>query len=167
MFSMTQGFLTGIPIVIVTRDIPEAFYLTLTFLLFALCMVILLLIFVPKIWMHGRYKQMSPAEQQKAMAVSIRQSVASRELSAQQFGSSVFRTAIKKEQAAKAQNKPNDGAAQIPPIQLIAEGDASSSNPSSSAASGAFVEKISDDAPSKKASYLEDIVDTDTDVHQA
>lgn len=72
IFSMCQGFLTGIPIVAVAKDIPEAFYLVLTFLIFIICMVILLLIFIPKILMQRRYTNMTAAEQRKAMAVSVR-----------------------------------------------------------------------------------------------
>ena len=56
----------------VTKDIPEAFYLVLTFLLFVICMVVLLLIFLPKILMHREYSQMSEADQKKAMAASVR-----------------------------------------------------------------------------------------------
>jgi hypothetical protein len=72
VFSMSQGFLTGIPIVAIAKDIPEAFYLILTFLLFVVCMVVLMLIFLPKIFMHRRYDRLSIKEQRKAMAVSVR-----------------------------------------------------------------------------------------------
>jgi hypothetical protein len=71
---MCQAFLTGIPIVVVVREIPEAFYLVLTFLIFVLCMVILLLIFLPKIFMHRTYAGMSEAEQSRVLASSIRKS---------------------------------------------------------------------------------------------
>jgi hypothetical protein len=71
---MCQAFLTGIPIVVVVREIPEAFYLVLTFLIFALCMVILLLIFLPKIFMQRSYAGMSEAEQARVLASSIRKS---------------------------------------------------------------------------------------------
>jgi hypothetical protein len=74
VFSMSQAFLTGIPIVTVVRDIPEAFYMVLTFLLFFLCMVILLLIFLPKFFMQRVYASMSQADQRKMMATSVRQS---------------------------------------------------------------------------------------------
>ena len=74
VFSMAQGFLTGIPIVAVARDIPEAFYLILTFLIFVICMVVLTLIFLPKILMQRRYGLMTPAEQKRSMAISVRQS---------------------------------------------------------------------------------------------
>jgi competence protein ComGC len=74
VFSMSQAFLTGIPIVVVVREIPQAFYLVLTFLIFLLCTVILLLIFLPKIFKQRAYAGMSQADQRKAMALSVRKS---------------------------------------------------------------------------------------------
>ena len=40
VFSLTQGFLTGLPIVAVASDTPKTFYLILTFLVFGVCMVV-------------------------------------------------------------------------------------------------------------------------------
>ena len=75
VFSMSQGFLTGIPIVVaVAQEDPKTFYLTLTLLLFVICMAVLLLIFLPKVIIHARYRNMTPAEQKKAMAASVRSS---------------------------------------------------------------------------------------------
>ena len=75
VFSMSQGFLTGIPIVVaVAQEDPRTFYLTLTLLLFVICMAVLLLIFLPKVIIHARYRNMTPAEQKKAMAASVRSS---------------------------------------------------------------------------------------------
>jgi competence protein ComGC len=74
VFSMSQAFLTGIPIVAVVREIPQAFYLVLTFLIFLLCMVILLLIFLPKIFKQRAYAGMSQADQRKSMSMSAQQS---------------------------------------------------------------------------------------------
>lgn len=74
VFSLAQAFVTGIPIVVVVKDIPEAFYLVLTFLIFILSMVILLLIFLPKVFMQRKYNSMSEVEQRRALAVSIRSS---------------------------------------------------------------------------------------------
>jgi len=48
VFSMSQGALTGIPVVVVTKDTAKAFYLVLTFLIFVACTVVLSLIFLPK-----------------------------------------------------------------------------------------------------------------------
>jgi hypothetical protein len=74
VFSMSQAFLTGIPIVAVVRDIPEAFYLVLTFLIIVLCMVTLLLIFLPKVFMQRAYAGASAADQRRMMAESVRKS---------------------------------------------------------------------------------------------
>lgn len=59
VFMMAQAFLSGIPVVAVVRDIPEAFYLVLTFVIFVLCMVILLLVFLPKMIIRVQYAGMS------------------------------------------------------------------------------------------------------------
>lgn len=72
VFSLTQAFLTGLPIVAVARETPRTFYLILTVLVFGVCMVVLSLIFVPKILMQRRYGKMSDKEQKEAMMVSVR-----------------------------------------------------------------------------------------------
>jgi hypothetical protein len=74
VFSISQAFLTGIPIVALVRDIPETFYVVLTLLIFVLCMVILLLIFLPKFLMERVYANMSAADRRKMMAMSVRKS---------------------------------------------------------------------------------------------
>ena len=71
--SMFQAFLTGIPIVVVVRDMPEAYYLVMTFMIFVLCMAVLLLIFLPKYFSHRAYTKLSPSDQRKVlMARSVR-----------------------------------------------------------------------------------------------
>lgn len=72
IFSLTQGFLTGLPTVAVARDNPETFFLTLTVLVFGVCMVVLSLIFIPKMLMQRRYGKLTISEQNKAMMVSVR-----------------------------------------------------------------------------------------------
>jgi hypothetical protein len=64
----------------------------LTFLLFVVCMVVLGLIFLPKMLMQHRYGKMSVAEQTKAMTVSVRLS-ARMHGSAPGLGSTAFRKA--------------------------------------------------------------------------
>jgi competence protein ComGC len=71
---MVQAFLTGIPIVAIVRDIPEAFYLVLTFLIFILSMILLLLIFFPKMTMQRRYSKMPMSAQRKHLKQSVRNS---------------------------------------------------------------------------------------------
>jgi hypothetical protein len=72
VFSLTQGFLTGLPIVAVARDTPETFYLILTVLMFGVCAVVLSLIFIPKMMMQRRYGRMTASQQNKAMLASVR-----------------------------------------------------------------------------------------------
>mmetsp|Transcript_42300 Transcript_42300/g.101851 ORF Transcript_42300/g.101851 Transcript_42300/m.101851 type:complete len:984 (+) Transcript_42300:2049-5000(+) len=74
VFSMTQAFLTGIPIVAIVREIPEAFYLVLTFLIFILSVILLALIFIPKMSMQHIYSKMSVATQRRHLKQSVRQS---------------------------------------------------------------------------------------------
>jgi len=80
--SILQTFLTGIPVVAVVRDMPVAFYLVMTFVIFALAMVILLFTFVPKINHQRQFLRMSKSEQMRVISGSIRKHVrqSSREL---------------------------------------------------------------------------------------
>jgi hypothetical protein len=48
-----------------------AFYMVLTFLIFILCMVILMLIFLPKMVMQRKYAGLSKGEQKKLMSLAI------------------------------------------------------------------------------------------------
>lgn len=74
IFSMCQAFMTGIPIIAVVKDIPEAFYLVTVFLIFMLCMVVLSLVFVPKIRIQYLYAKLPLVEQRKLLAISVRKS---------------------------------------------------------------------------------------------
>eukprot|EP00529_Nitzschia_sp_RCC80_P004246 CAMPEP_0113468774 /NCGR_PEP_ID=MMETSP0014_2-20120614/15537_1 /TAXON_ID=2857 /ORGANISM="Nitzschia sp." /LENGTH=918 /DNA_ID=CAMNT_0000361191 /DNA_START=255 /DNA_END=3008 /DNA_ORIENTATION=- /assembly_acc=CAM_ASM_000159 len=69
--SMCQAFLTGIPIVAMVRNTPEAYYLLVTFLIFLLSMVVLLLIFLPKMLMQWKYSRLPKSEQRKMMTLAI------------------------------------------------------------------------------------------------
>jgi hypothetical protein len=92
VFSLTQGFLTGLPIVAVARDTPETFYLILTILVFSVCAVVLSLIFIPKMMMQRRYGRMTKSQQNKAMLVSVRLSARMDE-DGPGLGSMAFRSA--------------------------------------------------------------------------
>jgi len=76
IYTLVQAFLSGIPIVIIVREIPIVYYLVLTFLIFLLCMAIIVFIFVPKISLQNKYKGMSPRDQQNEMAQKLRKSMA-------------------------------------------------------------------------------------------
>ena len=69
-----QGFVTGIPVVVIVRDMPEAFYLVLTLEIFLLSMAVLVVIFVPKALMDYKYSNLSEKEQKRYMADCIRKS---------------------------------------------------------------------------------------------
>jgi len=72
VFSLFQALVTGIPVVTVVRDLPQAFYLVLTFTIFALSTAILMLIFLPKISLQKKYSEMSETEQQRELRGSLR-----------------------------------------------------------------------------------------------
>jgi ABC-type sugar transport system substrate-binding protein len=74
MSSLFQGFLTGIPILVIVKDTPKAFYIVLTLTIFLLCMAVLLLIFLPKVVLQREYSTMTEAEQKRVMAEGIKQS---------------------------------------------------------------------------------------------
>jgi hypothetical protein len=78
VFAMAQGFLTGLPIVFVAKDVPAAFHPVTTFLVFAVPLVVLFLILLPEIKLHWNYAKMS-ATQKKAMAVSAKLSATTSE----------------------------------------------------------------------------------------
>lgn len=69
--SIFQTFLSGIPLVFVVRDIPEAFYLITVFMIFLLCMVVLAFIFLPKILKQISFAKLTPSQQQSILKKSI------------------------------------------------------------------------------------------------
>jgi len=103
--SLFQAFSTGIPVVVVVRDLPVSYYLVLTIMIFVLCMGILALIFLPKVMMHRNYSEMTPVEQNRKIARIIRESSqrlsinAERQKSSRNWGSTQF----------SSSNKLNDG----------------------------------------------------------
>lgn len=77
VFSLCQAFMTGIPIIAVVKDIPEAFYLVTVFLIFMLCLVVLSLVFLPKVKIQRKYAKLPPSEQRKMLAISVKKSALS------------------------------------------------------------------------------------------
>jgi hypothetical protein len=73
--SILQTFLTGIPVVAVVRDLPEAFYLITTFMIFVLSVVVLLFMFVPKMVKQYQFSRLTRKEQMIAIRTSIRKTV--------------------------------------------------------------------------------------------
>ncbi|GAX15871.1 hypothetical protein FisN_2Lh399 [Fistulifera solaris] len=72
VFSLFQAFFTGVPVLIVVRNMPEAYYILLTMMIFILCMALLLLIFLPKIFIQKKYAGLSEEEQRKMLHDTIR-----------------------------------------------------------------------------------------------
>lgn len=48
MISLLQSIVIGVPVLFVVKDWPQAFYLVLCFTIFIVCMIVLLVIFTPK-----------------------------------------------------------------------------------------------------------------------
>jgi ABC-type sugar transport system substrate-binding protein len=74
MASLLQATLSGCPILFVVRDQPGAFYLVLTFMVFIICMAVLLLIFVPKVVLAAAFSRRNEQEQRQLIFHSIHQS---------------------------------------------------------------------------------------------
>jgi gamma-aminobutyric acid type B receptor len=74
MASLLQACISGIPVLFVVRDNPQAFYMVFVLLVFIISMVLLLLIFVPKIIFTRQFLQLSTKEQQEYMAYVIQKS---------------------------------------------------------------------------------------------
>jgi ABC-type sugar transport system substrate-binding protein len=71
MASLLQATLTGVPILFVERESPQTFYLVLTFMVFVICMAVLLLIFVPKVVMTEAFTRRKEEERQQLILRSI------------------------------------------------------------------------------------------------
>lgn len=74
MLLLLEALLIGVPILLVVKNSPQAFYLTICFVIFVICMGILLLIFVPKIAIAADYSQRPLVEQRRMLMDHIRQS---------------------------------------------------------------------------------------------
>lgn len=74
VFALCQAFLMGIPVVAVVRNMPEAFYLVLTILIFLFCMFVLVLIYLPKMLLQRKYAGMTDVEQKRAIQTSVQRS---------------------------------------------------------------------------------------------
>jgi len=72
--SLFQAFLTGIPVVIVVREWPQPYYIVLSLTIFLSCMAVLLLIFLPKVFLQRSYARGSEAEQTSRLRKVIRRS---------------------------------------------------------------------------------------------
>jgi hypothetical protein len=71
MASLLLASLSGVPILFVVRDNPQAFYLVLIFMVFVICMAVLLLIFVPKVVMTEASTRRNEQEQRQLILLSV------------------------------------------------------------------------------------------------
>jgi gamma-aminobutyric acid type B receptor len=74
MASLLQATLSGVPILFVVRESPQAYYLVLVFMVFIVCIAVLLLIFVPKVIMAEEFSRQTPRQQTQTMRASIERS---------------------------------------------------------------------------------------------
>ncbi|CAB9517862.1 acid type B receptor subunit 2 [Seminavis robusta] len=77
MASMLQAMVTGIPVLFVVGDLPNAYYIVLVLLVFVISVVILGAIFVPKIYFTYKYLRMSPSDQKRVLTDIIRKTAKS------------------------------------------------------------------------------------------
>jgi 7 transmembrane sweet-taste receptor of 3 GCPR len=68
---MIQAFLTGIPVVVVVKNLPRTYYVVLTLTIYVLSMSVMLLIFLPKAIQHRKYSSMSEREQKVMLNTSL------------------------------------------------------------------------------------------------
>jgi 7 transmembrane sweet-taste receptor of 3 GCPR len=72
--SMLQAAITGVPVLFVVKDNPPAFYLVLVFMIFITGMVMMLVIFVPKILFARFFMSKTELEQKDFISFIIQQS---------------------------------------------------------------------------------------------
>ena len=75
MILLLEALLIGTPILLVVRDSPGAFYLAVVLMIFVICIGVLLLIFVPKVFMAAEYSHRSLTDQRRMIMEGIRESV--------------------------------------------------------------------------------------------
>ena len=88
MASMMQACLIGVPLLFLVRDMPQAYYLTMVFMLFTVSQIILLLIFVPKIVNARNFTSRSKKSQRRIVQDAIHET--SQHGQAAAAGSAVF-----------------------------------------------------------------------------
>ncbi|CAJ1964797.1 unnamed protein product [Cylindrotheca closterium] len=73
LVSMLQVSLIGMPLLVLVRNDPRAWYWTMSLMIFIICMVVLLVIFIPKMNHVRKHAMHNDASQRKIIADSIRQ----------------------------------------------------------------------------------------------
>jgi len=73
LISMLQVSLIGMPLLVLVRDDPKAWYWTMSLMVFIICMVVLLFIFIPKMRQFRHHVHRSDQSQQFILSESVRQ----------------------------------------------------------------------------------------------
>jgi 7 transmembrane sweet-taste receptor of 3 GCPR len=81
IYSMLQAFLTGVPVIAVVKDSPQAYYVILTVIIFFLSLSWLLLIFLPKYLLHRKYSKLTDREQKQLLLQKVRESAGTSQMS--------------------------------------------------------------------------------------
>lgn len=92
MMSMLQATLTGIPLLFVVLDNPQAYYLILIFMIFVISSVILVLIFVPKMVFALSLRNLDTAEQNRLIQECVQISLSARQGTTTELSSGDFRS---------------------------------------------------------------------------
>lgn len=71
LFSLFQAFITGVPVLVIVRDMPQAYYISLSLMITLLSLAVLVLIFLPKILMQRQYAGLSETEQRRKLQSSV------------------------------------------------------------------------------------------------
>lgn len=72
MAILLQAVLTGVPLIFLIRELPQAYYVVLVSMIFIVCMAVLLLIFVPKVLAAERFRRQPEHAQASQMQASVR-----------------------------------------------------------------------------------------------
>jgi len=72
MAILLQAVLTGVPLLFLIRELPQAYYVVLISMVFVVCMAILLLIFLPKMVATERFRRQPPDAQARQLQDSVR-----------------------------------------------------------------------------------------------
>uniref|UniRef100_A0A7S3L1A8 G-protein coupled receptors family 3 profile domain-containing protein n=1 Tax=Amphora coffeiformis TaxID=265554 RepID=A0A7S3L1A8_9STRA len=70
--SLLQAAVIGVPILFLLRESPQAFYLLLIFVIFVVCGAVLVLIFVPKLFLAHLFSRYTEEQQSRMIKKSVR-----------------------------------------------------------------------------------------------
>ena len=125
MASMLQAMISGMPILFFVQDMPQAYYMVFVLLCFIICMVILLVMFVPKIIYTHQFLRLSPELQKQYMAETIRKTakasssrVLTKDSSSKQFQENSSSRSRPFQDNSASWQRPEYGSTATPPTRL-------------------------------------------------